>query len=482
MDCLLSSQGKSRMSDAISMSITISPDHDGYMGRECPACEMYFKVMPGTGLAETYQMTCPYCQTAAGSDQFFTKEQVAYAQSIALRAFQGTIMAELQETTKRMEFETTGLLNIKVTTTVEGEDITIEQYQDKALETELTCEQCGLSYKIYGVFATCPDCASHNSKQILTTNMDVLRKQLENAGEDKLAEILKNAVSIFDAYGRTTTQHHTGTRISFQNLPGAEKNLQPHGLSVRAHLTHEEWEFLNRSFQKRHVLTHNLGVVDEDYLSKSNDPEAILGRKIRLPPAEVERTVDLLARLGAQLTRSTPPPPQDPAWAAKREAIKKNPYQLTNDALRLAKLLYSKDERGYGSYTDREDAQNDLDLPDLAFDAAVADLTEHHLVNVENFRLLQSTANMPLALLAEIDYQPAEDDKLIAEMLVKEDRQVPNHELETLTGLSKDRLNRSVRRLADKQAIELRTALGTAPFAFVSAKASGNTIRYLRNT
>jgi hypothetical protein len=110
----------------------------------------------------------------------------------------------------------------------------------------------------------------------------VLHRQLDDADDEPLARLLKDAVSIFDAYGRTTTYHHKGNRISFRNLAGAERNLQSHGLSLRAHTTREEWEFLNRSFQKRHVLTHNVGVVDEDYVAKASDPDAIIGRKSAL--------------------------------------------------------------------------------------------------------------------------------------------------------------------------------------------------------
>lgn len=468
------------MSETMSVSVTISPDHDGYTGRECPNCERYFKVMLGTGLSDTTVMHCPYCQTSADSDQFFTKEQVAYAQSVALGAFQAEILDKLHDSAKRMTFETGGLLNIKVSAEVTGEEIIIEHYTDQALETEVTCETCGLSYKIYGVFATCPDCATHNSKQILTTNLEVLRKQLDAADDETVARLLKDAVSIFDAYGRTTTEHHKGSRISFQNLPGAERNLQAHGLSLRAHTTREEWEFLNRSFQKRHVLTHNLGVVDEDYVAKANDPDAIIGRKIRLTRADVERTIDLLARLSEQLTTSAQAPAESD-WVVKREAIKKNPYQLNQDALRLARLLFSKDEHGYASGMDHDDAQRELGLSDLAFEAALVDLTEHHLVTIESHRWLTSTETMPFAIPNDLDYDPTEDDKLVAETLIKEERSLAPTELETLTSLPKDRLNRSARRLKRAGAIELRTAIGTAPYAFRTAKASGNTLRYLRN-
>jgi len=43
-----------------------------------------------------------------------------------------------------------------------------------------------------------------------------------------------------------------------------------------------EWDGACRIFQKRHLLAHRMGVVDEEYIQKANDPGAVAGRKIRL--------------------------------------------------------------------------------------------------------------------------------------------------------------------------------------------------------
>ena len=44
-------------------SISIKPDKDGYLGRECPVktCKGYFKITPGTGLKGRIPFHCPYC-------------------------------------------------------------------------------------------------------------------------------------------------------------------------------------------------------------------------------------------------------------------------------------------------------------------------------------------------------------------------------------------------------------------------------------
>jgi hypothetical protein len=66
-------------------SIPIPRDENGYLGRECPECERYFKITPGTGLTgDDLPCQCPYCGHSAPQDQFFTKAQIEYAKSVAI--------------------------------------------------------------------------------------------------------------------------------------------------------------------------------------------------------------------------------------------------------------------------------------------------------------------------------------------------------------------------------------------------------------
>ena len=66
-------------------------------------------------------------------------------------------------------------------------------------------------------------------------------------------------------------------------------------------LTAQELEMAIRCFQKRHVLEHRSGVVDEEYKAKANDPKAIVGRKVGLSKDEVRRLIGVVRRLGAHV-------------------------------------------------------------------------------------------------------------------------------------------------------------------------------------
>ena len=168
------------------ISISIPPDENSFTGRECPQadCEGYFKIAFGTGLeGDGLPCHCPYCGHAAGQDQFYTKVQLEYAKSVALRK----ITAAIQKDLKKLEFDHKpkgpfGIgLSMKVTP---GPQPPIRYYRETQLETEVVCTHCTLRYSVYGVFAFCPDCGQHNSIQILAKNLEMVGKMLKMAARE----------------------------------------------------------------------------------------------------------------------------------------------------------------------------------------------------------------------------------------------------------------------------------------------------------
>lgn len=297
--------------DLAEIRVPVEPDADGYVGRECPnaECEAYFKITPGTGLTDPAPCHCPYCGHVGESSEFFTKEQIEYGKSIAMRKF----AEAFGQTLKALEFDHRprggfGIgISLKVTP---GAPIPIQWYREKELETEATCDDCGLRYAIYGVFGWCPDCGVHNSLQILGLNLELARKKLDLAQQQEqvladtiIADALAGLVSAFDGFGRELCSGRQ-VKASFQNLESGRKRVeQEFGFNLAAAIMEEEWRSAIRSFQKRHLFAHKMGVVDEEYVEKAVDPTAVVGRKILLEADEVRVLVSVLGRLGECLYR-----------------------------------------------------------------------------------------------------------------------------------------------------------------------------------
>lgn len=301
--------------------VSFEPDEDGYTGRECPAedcVNRYFKVTFGTGIQGEAPCHCPYCGHTADHDQFYTSDQIEHVESVVQNVVSNALLKVLKAAVPRSTPRPSRGFGLGISFEVKGRPHPVHYYQEKELETEVICDQCGLRYAIYGVFAYCPDCGTHNSLQILNKNLDLALKKMSAAAatadtelaDAMLADALGSAVAAFDAFGREACRvaaHAAGTPdiadgISFQNLPGAQKRLLTAlGVDLAGGTSAEQWESICRLFQKRHLFAHSAGVVDQDYLNKTSDPHAVLRRKVPLDAAEVEDGVSILRVLGQHL-------------------------------------------------------------------------------------------------------------------------------------------------------------------------------------
>lgn len=59
-------------------------------------------------------------------------------------------------------------------------------------------------------------------------------------------------------------------------------------------LNQEDPEFLNREFNRRHLIIHRAGRVDEEYLEKTRDTSVRLNQTLRIRSNEVARLSELL--------------------------------------------------------------------------------------------------------------------------------------------------------------------------------------------
>jgi len=304
--------------------ISIKPDEDGFTGRECPnpECEGYFKVQFGTGLkGENLPCHCPYCGHESGQNEFWTKEQIEYAKSIAHEQITDAIFKDL----KSLEFESKpkGAFGIGISLKLQpGRPVPIRYYREKQLETILICNQCTLRYAIYGIFAFCPDCGVHNSKQILEKNLELAKKQLELSAklddgliETLINDALENVVSAFDGFGRelckvrykSSNNPDEALKIRFQNLDGAKnKIIQIFGVDFSQGLSSDKWDFAIKEFQKRHLVSHKMGIVDQEYIDKSHDLDAKVGRKISIALEEVEQLITVISKLADYIVNMLP--------------------------------------------------------------------------------------------------------------------------------------------------------------------------------
>jgi hypothetical protein len=295
-------------------TVTLPTDQRGLTGRECPVptCAGYFKVKFGTGLKGENPCFCAYCGHEAGHREFTTADQKKYIESFAFNLVSGAVLRDLREA---FDGQSYGGGIIQISTSVQGKPHPIRHYRERDVETGVTCSACTLEYAVFGAFAFCPDCHAHNSVDIVEKNFALIEKTLALIGtlEPELADqftgnALEDAVSSFDGFGRELARVNSAKaafpaqvqKLSFQNLVGVDERVgKLFGLSLKSALGAAAWEETCRAFQKRHLLAHSMGIVDDAYLTATSDPRAIKGRKISIDVDEIARLIDSLRLLAA---------------------------------------------------------------------------------------------------------------------------------------------------------------------------------------
>lgn len=304
------------MSHTIEFSIPIENDEDGFFGRECPNedCLGYFKVELGTSLqGEDLPCHCPYCGHEDSHDHFWTQDQLKHIQSVAMREGQDYVLGMLKDALPPTRPRPSDLISVSWEVKP-GAPLPLHHYQEKQLETTVVCDVCGLRYAVYGVFAYCPDCASHNSLQMLESNLDLASRELELAStisqplaDQLVSDSLENAVATFDAFSRElfrvnaklSSAPRRAESLSGQNLIGLRTKVDElFGIDLSSPFEADEWTALLRAFQKRHLMAHKMGVIDDSYVACAGEPGAVKGRKVALSPEEVETVLPLVRRLG----------------------------------------------------------------------------------------------------------------------------------------------------------------------------------------
>jgi hypothetical protein len=312
-------QAKKTGQDQYTMSVSIPKDEDGRTARECPDQQCspgYFKVTGGTGLKGQTVAYCPYCRKLAEPSNFHTKEQIRYAKDMVAR--------EARIGVERAMRESLGLGPSGKSRLVDGMisvDLEIESSPpahvwppyENILRRDLVCPHCTLNHSVYGFAVWCPDCG----KDIFTTHVqeeirvieavvgDVDRRGKElgvRVAARDLENALEDLVSIFEATLKLEIRRWKKEKgESEADIEAAMKKIGSRLQSVSnavsiipdacggqplfpAGSAHEQK--LDRVFQKRHTITHNLGVVDRKYIEKARSGEAA-GTEVRVGKMEI---------------------------------------------------------------------------------------------------------------------------------------------------------------------------------------------------
>ena len=298
--------------------------------RKCPKLDCapgYFKINPGTGIAEPRcdRCYCPYCRSEGEQGNFLTDAQRNYARSVVAREARSGVQRMLKDAlgldSRGRRRVSGGFMSIEMSMKHSPPTPVVMPFEEE-LRRNVTCPHCSLTHAVFGIAVWCADCGKDIFLTHLAAELDVVRKVLGEVGGRRqrlgprvavrdIENALEDTVSAFEAVLKFTYKRSListlgeekmerklrGLGNAFQNPERAAEILH-NELSVELEelIGSESQDLLGRTFQKRHPITHNLGVVDRKYLERGGGIGG-LGREIPLTVREVEEAVNLTERV-----------------------------------------------------------------------------------------------------------------------------------------------------------------------------------------
>jgi hypothetical protein len=259
---------------------------------------------------------------------------------------------------------------------------------------ELVCDHCGRDYGVYAIGLFCPDCGApnlhlHFAREVALVEAQVaLADQLDAAQEELAYRLLGNAhEDVLTAFEATLkTVYLFGWRVAkpldplpkvgndFQNVERGQKRFAELGLDPYALLDGDALTTMKLNIQKRHVIGHNLGVIDAKFAELSG--EANIGETVHLVAEDIRAFAHLAQQvvdgLDAWLA-GTPIPPRDRSEEVAEPVT--NASSAPGEQLRLSPLAYAV---GEWLAHHSEDGQNDP-ASQGALEAAFAETPQRDL-------------------------------------------------------------------------------------------------------
>ncbi|MDD3029389.1 MAG: hypothetical protein PHS57_03795 [Alphaproteobacteria bacterium] len=272
------------------------------------------------------QTVCPYSGVIADDQDFTHPEDKEAALEIVKHAALADISQAFHDMFRGLGHKfSSGVITIKTSGTPRYKPRPNFWRQD--LLREIVCDHCGRDYGVFAIGLFCPDCGAPNLKLHFAREVTLVSKQVALAegqqdNQELAYRLMGNAhedvLTAFEATLKTVYLYgieHLANGIAkpprndFQNIEKAQARFSELTLNPFSVLTPDEMETLNLNIQKRHIIGHNLSIMDDKFSDYASTVK--LGETVRLVGADIiefaaltQRVIDALD--GWLVTGSTP--------------------------------------------------------------------------------------------------------------------------------------------------------------------------------
>ena len=328
----------SKLERGVQIPIDLELDDNRYLDRRCPSdeCGAHFKVMfdDWRDIVSDEFAYCPLCRHDAESSEWNTPEQVKYIKNAVTNYVHKKLAGAFQTDARRFNSRQSRNSFIQMNMSYRPSHISIlaTAKATDVMTQEFRCDECKCRYSSIGAAFFCPSCG-HNSvldtfansiktvKQTISA-IPTIRRALtdhadKNIAEDSIRHIFENGlvkiVSSFQRYAEAcfhklpSSSRFKVPRNQFQRL--TESDTLWHDATSTGYsniLSTAEFQALTMYFQQRHLLVHQDGIVDQQYIDRASDCRFDVGQRLIVSESSVSELVAIVEKLSTGIAALRP--------------------------------------------------------------------------------------------------------------------------------------------------------------------------------
>ena len=308
-----------KLERGVNIQIHFEFDENGYFDRVCPSreCRTLFKVKfeDWRDIVRDEKVFCPLCRHDAKATDWNTPAQKRHIEQIAQAYVQKQIGRAMQSDASRFNRsqKQNGFIKLSMSCKPGVVPVPVPAKAADVMTQEFTCEKCQCRYTSIGAAFFCPACGHNSVLNTFANALSTVRKTIgaipdirqalvqatdENAAEDSVRHICENGLvkilSSFQRYAETcflllaNASTFKVRRNLFQNLTESDDLWrQATGTGYTDILNAEDYARLALYFQQRHVLSHLDGIIDQQYVDRSQDKRLDVGQRLIVSESSV---------------------------------------------------------------------------------------------------------------------------------------------------------------------------------------------------
>lgn len=320
---------------SVEIPISIPLDDDGYLDRVCPNtnCRHEFKVLfdDWESKVPNDRAYCPLCRHNTDPTDFNTPELDAHISDVAQAYAAGVIDQAMTDAARAFNRSQPrdGFIKMSMSYHPGGTPVIFPVAAADSMRQRFTCEACGCRYASIGAAFFCPACGHNSARSTFDQTIELVRKNVaalesirttianqfdDDAARDFVRETLEALIGrLVSAFQRLAEAlfdelpnraQFNPRRNVFQNVAESSDLWEQAGKGRYEHaLDPQEFSDFVILFQRRHVLEHREGIVDQAYIDKSGDRSYAPGQRLVITRSDVERLVDVAEKLARHLRK-----------------------------------------------------------------------------------------------------------------------------------------------------------------------------------